>query len=58
MAQIKRIFYEDRLVYPLTITDAVLDPNTGEQLSVTIRELKKHSYDIIPNQEIIEMIEQ
>lgn len=56
MAYVKRIYYDGVLVYPLTITDAVVDHETKEQLSVTIKRLQATSYGIIEEQTIKQMI--
>lgn len=57
MAQVKRVYYDNVLVYPLTITDAVVDVETGEQLSVIIKRLQSTAYGLIEEREINEMIE-
>ncbi len=57
MAYVKRIFYDGVLVYPLTITDAVVDHETKEQLSVTLKRLQATSYGIIEKQTIKQMID-
>lgn len=57
MAYIKRIYYDGVLVYPLTITDAVVDHKTKEQLSVTLKRLQATSYGIIENETIKQMID-
>lgn len=56
MAYVKRIYYDGVLVYPLTITDAVVDHETKEQLSVTLKRLQATSYGIIEKQTIKQMI--
>ena len=56
MAYVKRIYYDGVLVYPLTITDAVVDHETKEQLSVTLKRLQTTSYGIIEEQTIKQMI--
>ena len=56
MAYVKRIYYDGVLVYPLTITDAVINPKTKEQLSVTLERLQATSYGIIEEQTIKQMI--
>lgn len=56
MAYVKRIYYDGVLVYPLTITDAVVDHETKEQLSVTLKRLQATSYGIIEEQTIKQMI--
>lgn len=56
MAYVKRIYYDGVLVYPLTITDAVVDHETKEQLSVTLKRLQSTSYGIIEEQTIKQMI--
>ena len=56
MAYVKRIYYDGVLVYPLTITDAVVDHETKEQLSVTLKRLQRTSYGIIEEQTIKQMI--
>lgn len=56
MAYVKRIYYDGVLVYPLTITDAVINPKTKEQLSVTLKRLQATSYGIIEEQTIKQMI--
>lgn len=56
MAYVKRIYYDGVLVYPLTITDAVVDHETKEQLSVTLKRLQATSYGIIEDQTIKQMI--
>ncbi len=56
MAYVKRIYYDGVLVYPLTITDAVINPKTKEQLSVTLERLQATSYGIIEDQTIKQMI--
>lgn len=56
MAYVKRIYYDGALVYPLTITDAVVDHETKEQLSVTLKRLQATSYGIIEDQTIKQMI--
>ena len=57
MAYVKRIYYDGVLVYPLTITDAVIDHETKEQLSVTLKRLQATSYGIIEKQTIKQMID-
>ncbi len=57
MAYVKRIYYDGVLVYPLTITDAVVDHETKEQLSVTLKRLQATSYGIIENETIKQMID-
>lgn len=57
MAYVKRIYYNGVLVYPLTITDAVVDHETKEQLSVTLKRLQATSYGIIENETIKQMID-
>lgn len=57
MAYVKRIYYDGVLVYPLTITDAVVDHETKEQLSVTLKRLQSTSYGIIEEQTIKQMID-
>ncbi len=57
MAYVKRIYYDGVLVYPLTITDAVVDHETKEQLSVTLKRLQATSYGIIEKQTIKQMID-
>lgn len=56
MAYVKRIYYDGVLVYPLTITDAVINPKTKEQLPVTLERLQATSYGIIEEQTIKQMI--
>ena len=56
MAYVKRIYYDGVLVYPLTITDAVVDHETKEQLSATLKRLQSTSYGIIEEQTIKQMI--
>ena len=56
MAYVKRIYYDGVLVYPLTITDSVVDHETKEQLSVTLKRLQATSYGIIEEQTIKQMI--
>ena len=56
MAYVKRIYYDGVLVYPLTITDAVVDHKTKEQLSVTLKRLQSTSYGIIEEQTIKQII--
>lgn len=56
MAYVKRIYYDGVLVYPLTITDAVINPKTKEQLSVTLERLQATSYGIIEDETIKQMI--
>ena len=56
MAYVKRIYYDGVLVYPLTITDSVVDHETKEQLSVTLKRLQATSYGIIEDQTIKQMI--
>lgn len=57
MAYVKRIYYDGVLVYPLTITDAVVDHETKEQLSVTLKRLQATSYGIIEKETIKQMID-
>ena len=57
MAYVKRIYYDGVLVYTLTITDAVVDHETKEQLSVTLKRLQATSYGIIENETIKQMID-
>ena len=56
MAYVKRIYYDGVLVYPLTITDAVINPKTKEQLSVTLERLQATSYGIMDEQTIKHII--
>lgn len=56
MANVKRVYYDGALIYPLTVTDAVIDAETKEQLSSTLKKLEATSYDIINEHELKEII--
>ena len=43
MARIKRIYFNDVLTYPMTITDAIIDNDTQKILTVRLRELESVS---------------
>lgn len=40
MAKIKRIYFNNVLTYPMTITDAVIDNSTNKTLTVRLREFE------------------
>lgn len=56
MANVKRVYYDGVLVYPLTVTDAVINAETKEQLSSTLKRLEAISYDAITEQEIRDLM--
>lgn len=56
MAKVKRVYYDGALIYPLTVTDAVIDAETKEQLSATLRKLQATSYGIITESELKDII--
>lgn len=56
MANVKRVYYDGALIYPLTVTDAVINAETKEQLSSTLKKLEATSYGIIEEQTIKQMI--
>lgn len=56
MANVKRVYYDGVLIYPLTVTDAVINAETKEQLSSTLKRLEATSYDAITEQEIRDLM--
>ena len=56
MANVKRVYYDGALVYRLTVTDAVINAETKEQLSSTLKRLEEKSYDAITEQEIRDLM--
>ena len=56
MANVKRVYYDGSLIYPLTVTDAVINAETKEQLSSTLKRLEEKSYDAITEQEIRDLM--
>ena len=56
MANVKRVYYDGALIYPLTVTDAVINAETKEQLSSTLKRLEEKSYDAITEQEIRDLM--
>lgn len=56
MAKVKRVYYDGALIYPLTVTDAVIDAETKEQLSAVLQKLQATSYGIITESELKDII--
>lgn len=56
MANVKRVYYDGALIYPLTVADAVINAETKEQLSSTLKRLEEKSYDAITEQEIRDLM--
>lgn len=56
MAKVKRVYYDGALIYPLTVTDAVIDAETKEQLSAMLKKLQATSYGIITESELKDII--